>query len=175
MAKLNALNDEQMIEHLYRASKVGVKIRLSVRGACCLKPGVPGMSENITVSSVIDRFLEHSRILYFGHDGDPRVYISSADWMSRNLDRRVELLVPIEDHDLRDRLVQYLRIHLSDNMKARRLTTSGAYKPVTAGRKTGPIRSQQELYRLFCESDEAARNMRPTMLEPHIPPEADDE
>ncbi len=97
LAKLNSLVDPEIIEALYRASNAGVEIKLNIRGVCCLRPGVPKLSEHISVVSIIDRFLEHSRILYFHHGGDRRVFISSADWMPRNLDRRVELLVPVED------------------------------------------------------------------------------
>ncbi len=126
-AKLNALVDEQMIEALYAASQAGVKIRLNIRGICCLRPGVPGLSENITVTGVIDRFLEHSRVLYFYHGGDERLFISSADWMPRNLDRRVELLIPVEDAACRAKLMAILKVHFQDNVKARRLLPDGRY------------------------------------------------
>ncbi|MGH7128843.1 MAG: polyphosphate kinase 1, partial [Planctomycetaceae bacterium] len=97
LAKLNALVDPTMIDALYEASQAGVEIKLNVRGVCCLRPGVKGLSDHIQVVSVIDRYLEHSRIFYFHHGGDRRVYLSSADWMPRNLDRRIELLVPVDD------------------------------------------------------------------------------
>jgi polyphosphate kinase len=109
MAKLNSLVDTQIIDALYAASQAGVRVQLAVRGVCCLRPGVQNLSENISVVSVIDRFLEHSRIFYFHHGGDERVFISSADWMPRNLDRRVELLVPVEDLACRDRLIDILK------------------------------------------------------------------
>ena len=114
-AKLNSLVDPEIIEALYRASAAGVEIKLNVRGICCLRPGVTNLSKNIVVVSIIDRFLEHSRILYFHHGGDRRLFISSADWMPRNLDRRVELLVPVEDPVLKDRLLLTLKTYFKDN------------------------------------------------------------
>lgn len=108
MAQLNSLVCPKMIGALYEASQAGVRIDLNVRGICCLKPGVPGLSENIRVVSILDRYLEHSRIIYFRHGGDKLVFISSADWMPRNLDKRVELLVPVEDPASRDRLIDVL-------------------------------------------------------------------
>src|SRR5690606_1249118 len=102
-AKLNALVDTTLIDALYEASQAGVQIRLNIRSICCLKPVVPGLSENIEVISIVDRNLEHARILYFHQGGDPQVFFSSADWMPRNLDRRVELLVPVDDPDARQR------------------------------------------------------------------------
>lgn len=171
-AKLNALVDEQMIEALYKASQAGVKIRLNIRGICCLRPGVPGLSENISVTGVIDRFLEHSRIMYFYHGGDERLFISSADWMPRNLDRRVELLVPVEDAGARAKLMTILKTHFQDNVKARRLMPDGRYEPV---KSTGPaIRSQEVLYSRAVQTvDEAAHAAR-TMFEPHRRPGTDE-
>ena len=156
--KLNALVDEQMIEALYAASQAGVRVRLNIRGVCCLRPGVPGLSENITVTGVIDRFLEHARILYFYHGGDERLFISSADWMPRNLDRRVELLVPVEDNTCRRNLISILRTTLADNVKARRLLPSGRYEPVHAADPAETVRSQEVLYRRTGEAiDDASR------------------
>src|SRR5262249_5933939 len=105
IAKMNALVDERTIEALYRASQAGVKVDLIVRGICCLRPGVPGVSENITVRSIIDRFLEHSRIYYFENACQPKIYVASADWMPRNFFRRIETAFPIEDGNLRDRII----------------------------------------------------------------------
>ncbi len=159
MAKLNSLVDPRIIEALYAASQAGVKIELQVRGICCLRPGVSGLSENITVVSVVDRFLEHSRVFYFRHGGDPQVFISSADWMPRNLDRRIELMVPVEDDACRKRLITMLRTGLKDTVKGRRLMPDGSYArlAVTTGRDR--VRSQEVLYREACErakSDELA-------------------
>lgn len=169
-AKLNALVDEQMIEALYAASHAGVKIRLNIRGICCLRPGVPGLSENITVTGVIDRFLEHARILYFYHGGDERVFISSADWMPRNLDRRVELLVPVEDSAARAKLMAILKINFLDNVKARRLLSDGRYEPVKPSSSGAVVRSQEELYKRATEAMEEAERAAVTMFEPHRPP-----
>ncbi|MCC7419509.1 MAG: polyphosphate kinase 1 [Planctomycetaceae bacterium] len=168
MAKLNSLADPEVIDALYAASQAGVKISLNVRGICCLRPGVQGLSENITVVSIVDRFLEHSRILYFYHGGDERVYISSADWMPRNLDRRVELLVPVEDAAARDRLLGVLDLCLNDTVKGRRLQPDGSYKRVTSKKKSA-IRSQEQLFQLAGEAVKRAVQSRRTTLEPHRP------
>ncbi len=158
IVKLNSLVDEQMIEALYAASQAGVRIRLSIRGVCCLRPGVPGLSENITVTGVIDRFLEHARILYFYHGGDERLFISSADWMPRNLGRRVELLVPVEDSACRRSLIAILKTTLADNVKARKLLPNGRYEPIRPTDSADPVRSQEVLYRRMGEAiDDASR------------------
>ncbi|TAG05994.1 MAG: polyphosphate kinase 1 [Betaproteobacteria bacterium] len=129
MAKVNALTDEGVIASLYEAAQAGVKIDLIVRGACCLAPQLRGWSENITVRSLVGRFLEHSRIYYFENDGNPDVLISSADWMSRNLDRRIEVALPILDPILKQRVVQEgLLDCLQDNSQAWQLEKSGAYR-----------------------------------------------
>ncbi|MDT8717224.1 RNA degradosome polyphosphate kinase [Clostridium sp. 19966] len=126
-AKLNALVDKKIIEALYEASKAGVRINLIVRGICCLRPGVDGISDNITVKSIVGRFLEHSRIYCFHNDGDELIYLSSADWMNRNLDRRVELLFPIEDKEARKKVKDILNLALKDTVKARLLHKDGEY------------------------------------------------
>ena len=174
LAKFNALVDERMIEALYAASQAGVKIRLNVRGVCCLRPGVPGLSENITVTGVIDRFLEHARVLYFYHGGDERLFLSSADWMPRNLDRRVELLVPVEDPACRAKLLAILKTHFQDNVKARRLLPDGRYERVKAGSGTEPLRSQEALYGRAGQAVEQADRAALTMFEPHRAPGADE-
>ena len=127
IAKMNALVDPDAILALYRASAAGAKIDLIVRGVCCLRSGVPGVSDNITVRSIIGRFLEHSRVFYFGNAGDPQYYIGSADWMPRNFDRRVETVAPIEDPSLHARLDSLLRACLQDNRQAWMLQTDGTY------------------------------------------------
>lgn len=166
ICKLNALVDEKMIEALYAASQAGVKIRLNIRGVCCLRPGVPGLSENITVTGVIDRYLEHARILYFYHGGDERVFISSADWMPRNLDRRVELVVPVEDKDCRRNLISILKTSLADNVKARRLLPDGRYERVRVASGAEMIRSQEVLYRRASEVIEDASRAALATFEP---------
>ena len=128
MAKLNSLVDAAVIQALYSVSQQGVKVQLNVRGVCCLRPGVPRLSENIEVVSIIDRFLEHSRVLYFHHGGQPLVFISSADWMPRNLDRRVELLVPVQDPACQARLISILKTTFEDSAKSRRLMPDGRYQ-----------------------------------------------
>jgi polyphosphate kinase len=127
VAKMNALVDREMIVNLYEASQAGVKIDLIVRGICCLRPGIPGISDNIQVISIVGRFLEHSRIYYFHNSGKEEVYIGSADWMSRNLSRRVEAIVAIEDVNIAQELQEILGILLSDNCQAWELQSDGSY------------------------------------------------
>lgn len=130
IAKMNSLCDKGIIEALYEAAASGVKIELIVRGICCLKVDIPGISENITVRSLVGNFLEHSRIFYFYNNGNEEVYMSSADWMSRNLDRRVEILFPVEDERLKEEVTHILKIQLSDTLKARVLKADGSYERV---------------------------------------------
>ena len=144
IAKINGLLEPAVIQALYRASQAGVKIDLVCRGICALRPGIPGVSENIRVMSIVDRFLEHSRIFYFGNGGDPQVYIGSADWMDRNLSRRVEVVFPIEQPDLKQRLIdEMLATSLADNAKARVQLSDGSYRRVDAGADEPTIRSQE--------------------------------
>jgi polyphosphate kinase len=150
IAKINSLVDPDMIVALYQASQAGVRIQLIIRGICCLRPGVPGLSENISVISIVDRFLEHVRLFYFYNDGDPEYLFSSADWMDRNLNRRVEISFPVIDRALQAELWAYLKIQLKDNVKARELQSDGTYRYVKkAGRR---FQSQRELYELACET-----------------------
>jgi polyphosphate kinase len=127
--KLNSLVDPVIISSLYEASNNGVKIDLIIRGICCLVPGVEGLSENIRVTSIVGRFLEHSRILLFYNNGNEEVYLGSADMMQRNLDRRVEIIFPLQDEKLKNSVIKtVLKIYLKDNVKARRLLPDMTYQ-----------------------------------------------
>lgn len=143
IVKINSLTDDKIVRSLYRASQAGVKIDLIVRGICVLKPGIPGLSENVNVVSIVGRFLEHSRVYYFANGGDAELFIGSADWMHRNLDRRVEAVTPIKD----EQLVKYIRrtvlgAYLKDNMNARVLTSEGDYKRLRPTEKEPSFDSQ---------------------------------
>ncbi|HEX2568717.1 MAG TPA: polyphosphate kinase 1 [Polyangia bacterium] len=177
IAKLNALVDGEVIRALYRASQAGVKIDLLVRGICCLRAGVPGVSDNIRVASVVDRFLEHSRLLYFHADGQEEVYLSSADWMPRNFGRRVELLIPIEDPALKARLKdEVLGIMLGDNVKTRVLREDGTYERVRPPADAEAVRSQLRFIELARSRAAKAGGVEPkfrlrpmVMLKPTVP------
>lgn len=174
MAKMNSLVDPVIINKLYEASDAGVNVRLNVRGICCLRPGVPGLSENISVVSIVERFLEHSRIFYFYHGGEEALLISSADWMPRNLDRRVELLTPVDEPICRTKLTEILTAYFRDNTKARILLPDGRYKRLRADSNVAQFRSQQHLYSKVCEAAEQAKQVMKTTFVPHRPPEADE-
>ncbi len=131
IAKMNSVCDKDIIELMYRASKAGVKIELIVRGICCLIPQLEGVSENITVRSIVGTFLEHSRIFYFENGGNPEIYMASADWMSRNLDRRVEIMFPVEDAKLKKEVKHILDVQLADNVKAQLMQPDGSYVRVS--------------------------------------------
>ena len=140
---MNSLADRQVIEALYQASQAGVKIDLIVRGICCLRPGVKGLSDNITVRSIVDRFLEHSRIYYFENACQPEVFLGSADWLPRNFFRRIELAFPIDDGVLRERLInEILAVSFQDNVKARFLQADGSYRRIKPASHQPAIRSQ---------------------------------
>lgn len=146
VVKVNSLVEPQIIQALYRASSAGVKIQLVIRGTCCLRPGIPGVSENIEVRSIVGRFLEHTRVFCFHNDGDPKVFCSSADWMDRNFFRRVEVCWPIQDMILRKRIINELEAYLRDNRQAWILQPDGTYTPPhTYG--PNPYSAQQELLR----------------------------
>ncbi|MBC8131661.1 MAG: RNA degradosome polyphosphate kinase, partial [Deltaproteobacteria bacterium] len=155
IAKMNSLVDASVIKALYRASQAGVSIDLIVRGICCLRPGVPGTSENIRVTSIVDRFLEHARIFYFEAGGKKEVFLSSADWMPRNFLRRVEVMFPVDDVTLRDRVIdEILAISLGDNVKARRLLPDGSYERIRPEGKPA-LRSQVRFMELAREKAQA--------------------
>ncbi len=141
IAKMNSLVDSDVIKALYKASMEGVKIDLIVRGICCLKPGIEGISENITVRSIIGKYLEHSRIFYFKH-AKPTIYISSADWMPRNLEKRFELMTPIYDASLALKLLDLLNLQLNDNVLAWELQSSGDYNLLKVQEGKKEINSQ---------------------------------
>jgi polyphosphate kinase len=145
MAKMNALADTEIIDALYRASASGVKIHLNVRGICMLIPGAPGLSENIQVISVIDHYLEHSRIYYFANAGAEELYLSSADWMPRNLERRVELMFPILQEDIYRQVREILESYFQDNVQARLLLPNGRWKKPERTRGEKNWRVQEEL------------------------------
>ena len=165
-AKMNSLVDQKIIDALYAASQAGVKIKLNVRGICCLKPGVKGLSENIQVVSIIDRFLEHARVFLFENGGNQRLFLSSADWMNRNLDRRVELMVPVIDPDCKKRVTRMLEACFQDNVKSRYLDADGNYHPLSSdGQK--PYRVQQILYEEACDTFTAFTNPKATVFKAH--------
>jgi polyphosphate kinase len=142
IAKMNALVDPEIIQHLYEASQAGVNVDLIVRGICCLRPGIPGVSDRIKVISIVGRFLEHSRIFYFANNGDEELYFGSADWMPRNFDRRVEVITPVEDRSLHPRLCALLDTCLADNRQAWDLASDGTYVQRKPG--THPVVSTHE-------------------------------
>jgi polyphosphate kinase len=127
VAKMNSLVEPEIISRLYTASQAGVKIDLIVRGMCSLRPGVAGLSENISVRSVVGRFLEHHRVFYFHHEGTPEVWLSSADWMERNLFRRVEVAFPLKDRKIRGRVIEHLEAYVADTAQSWLLQSDGSY------------------------------------------------
>ncbi|MFL7813083.1 MAG: polyphosphate kinase 1 [Anaerolineales bacterium] len=142
--KMNALVDQSCIEALYRASQAGVKIDIQARGICCLRPGIPGISDNITVTSIVGRFLEHPRIYYFRNGGDEEILLGSADLMPRNLYHRVETLFPIDDETIRNSIRdEILFVHLKDNVKARVMLPDGSYQPISRADGEEPLNSQE--------------------------------
>ncbi|GAB6089419.1 polyphosphate kinase 1 [Spirochaeta dissipatitropha] len=149
IAKLNSIADPEIITALYEASRQHVQIDLNVRGICMLVPGVPGQSENIRVCSVIDRYLEHTRAFYFLNGGSSEVYISSADWMSRNLERRVELMIPIDDRGLREEVIEILELYLKDTSNSHRMLSDGSYERIQPLANSKARQVQKRLYRMF--------------------------
>jgi polyphosphate kinase len=167
MLKMNSLEDREMIEALYEASQTGVKIRLNVRGICCLRPGIKGVSDNISVISIIDRYLEHARIFYFRQGGHPAIFISSADFMSRNLSKRVELLVPVEDASSKKRLIHILETHFADNARGRLLKADGTWQALQPPAKKA--NRSQETFAKEAAKRVRQRNQSPDVLVPHLP------
>ncbi|MCU6736889.1 RNA degradosome polyphosphate kinase [Diplocloster agilis] len=155
IAKMNSLCDQDIIAALYEASAAGVKVDLIVRGICSLKTGIPKVSENITVRSIVGNFLEHSRIFYFYNNGQEEIYMGSADWMPRNLDKRVEILFPVENETLKQEVIHILQVQLEDNVKAHILNKKGSYEKID---KRGKILVDSQMY--FCE-EAASRAVRP--------------
>ena len=169
VAQMNSLVDVDVIDALYAASQAGVEVRLRVRGICCLRPGIPGLSERIQVHAIIDRFLEHARLFRFANGGSEELYISSADWMPRNFHRRVEVLVPILDAQIRARLEDILGVLQSDTLKSWELTADGSYVKVAPG--PAPVRAQQRFLELardrVKQADQSSRGRRFHVL--HVP------
>jgi polyphosphate kinase len=156
--KINSLAEREVIEALYRASQAGVEVDLIVRGICCLRPGVAGVSENIRVRSIVDRFLEHSRVYYFENACRPEVFVASADWMQRNFLRRIEIAFPVEDGVLRERIIrQILGTPLADNVKARLLQADGRYRKASPRKGEKPHRSQAEFVAMATGEDGGKR------------------
>jgi polyphosphate kinase len=142
--KMNSFTSYEMVDKLYEASRAGVKIQLIIRGVCCLIPGVEGMSENIEAISIVDKFLEHPRVFIFGNEGNPKIYISSADWMTRNLDNRVEVGCPIYDEDIKQELIDTFEISWGDNVKAR--IFNGEQNNIYKKNEQPKLRSQFAIY-----------------------------
>ncbi len=170
IAKMNSLVDPEIIEHLYSAAKAGVKIDLIVRGICCLKPGIG--TRNIRIRSIVDRYLEHSRIFYFENAGEEEIYLSSADWMPRNLHRRIEALFPVEDSAMREDLKNILELQLKDRYKARRLLPSGRYTPPPSN-KFISTRSQKTTYDFLVDKNRAPRDFSKLDLDIKKSPDPD--
>ena len=172
IAKVNSLCDKEIIAALYEASCAGVKIDLIIRGICCLRAGVPNLSENIAVRSIVGNFLEHSRIFYFENDGYPEIYMGSADWMPRNLDRRVEIMFPILDEKLKEKAMHILNVQLSDNLKAHVLGPDGIYNKIDRRGKAA-ISAQDTFCKDAVEAVKAAyEEVDPVNLRVFIPAES---
>ena len=167
VAKMNSLLDKEIIAKLYEASRAGVKIELIVRGICVLIPGIPGISDNITVRSLVGRFLEHSRVFWFENGGREEFYIGSADWMPRNLNDRVELMIPVKDAELCERLKKMVTLELNDNQKAHIMQSDGMWiKEVAPENKVG---AQAEFQKIAEERDQEAEMTLAQKMEPYVP------
>ncbi len=169
LAKVNSLQDPEIITALYEASKAGVEINLNVRGICCLKTGDAKHSKHIRVVSIIDRFLEHARIFYFHQGGDPDIFIASADWMGRNLERRVELMIPIEDSRARRRLLRILESFFQDNVQSSRILPDGSSERLKPGSGEKKFRAQEYFFKEARRTAKAREHERAMTFEPHVP------
>ena len=169
LAKINSLQDPEIIAALYAASTAGVEILLNVRGICCLKPGGKKRAKNIRVVSIIDRYLEHARMFYFHQGGDPEIFISSADWMSRNLDRRVELMIPIEDNQARRKMIKILDTYFKDTRQASLILPDGTSERILPAKDKKPFRSQDYFFKQARRTAKAREHERAMTLEPHVP------
>ena len=168
IGKTNSLQDPDIIAALYSASAAGVEVQLNVRGICCLIPDEK-FSKNIEVVSVIDRFLEHARLFYFHQGGEPEVFIASADWMTRNLEKRVELMIPIEEKTIKRRLIKILETYFKDNQNAYRIQADGSSKPITAKKGEKPFRAQEHFHTQAKRAAKAREHERSMTFEPHVP------
>ena len=158
VAKMNSLCHKEIIDALYRASQAGVKIELNIRGICTLVPGVPGLSENISVVSVVDRYLEHSRIFYFQNGGAEEIFLSSADWMERNLDRRIELMFPVTDAEVFKTVRETLVLYFQDNTHSHTLQKNGNWKPNVPEKNEQAVRVQEVLYKKYKKRDDTKKS-----------------
>ena len=169
LAKVNSLEDPDIINALYRASRAGVEIKLNIRGICCLKTQDGRYSKNIQVVSIIDRYLEHARAFYFHQGGDPKVYISSADWMTRNLEKRVELMIPIEPSRIKKRLIRILEACFNDNVQAYEIQADGSSNRIERKKGTKTFRLQEQFYKQACKAARDRDHELAMTFEPHIP------
>ena len=170
VAKMNALADPEVIKALYRASRAGAQIDLLIRGICCLRPGVPGLSERVRVTSVVDRVLEHSRIWHFHARGEKKIYLASGDWMPRNFVRRVDVAFPVEAPGLKDRiLAEILGTMLADTAKARVLRSDGSYEPARPPAGAPAVRSQEQ-FAAFARRAAFADASRPVSVDSLLAP-----
>jgi len=168
-AKVNSLQDPDIIKALYQASRAGVEIRLNIRGICCLKPGDAKFSKNIHVVSIIDRFLEHTRLFHFHHGGDPQVFFASADWMTRNLEKRVELMIPVEEPTLQRRLIRLLDACFRDNTQASLILPDGTSQRLPRPKGVKAFRAQEHFHSEAKRTAKAREHERAMTFEPHVP------
>tara|TARA_Y100001968_G_C19332820_1_gene705209 strand:- start:674 stop:1267 length:594 start_codon:yes stop_codon:yes gene_type:complete len=167
--KVNSLQDSSIITALYRASYAGVKIRLNVRGVCCLQPDLKKISKNIKVTSIVDRYLEHSRIFSFYNNGKPKVYISSADLMERSFDRRVELAIEVKDADSKNKIQEILKISLKDNIQSYVLESDGTYIRSKPSKGSKKIRAQSYFHRSAVKNAGKIATISEDAFTPHKP------